>query len=404
MIGGGQSFRIPDAFDSARAVGLNENADVYAWSDDEKKIPLIWKTGYGKGTFVVDNFGICEKATRGFFAASYSLLEDVCVYPVLNGSAFYLDDFPSPVPQGDGTYVHRDYGATIREFYTNIWWPDMMNLAQKYGVRYTGAIIENYEDDTTGNVVRAEDTEQFQYFGNMLLRRDGEIAYHGYNHQPLCLSDIDYKDVLPYQTWQSRRAMELAVSELIAFGDAMFPQIDTIASNYFSGDMAYEQEFEVAKDGLVEQPRIISGCQLNDYMRLAAVSELNIHFVNTHFMHPDDLLDEDRGAKLGWEELKQRLADYMEWLYSSAPCIRNLTGSELSGAIRRFAALSVEKEVTEERVSLKLNHFYDEAYLMLRMNEGGAGKSYGRKTGTHHRKYVPAVCRKNEIVIERTGE
>lgn len=128
-------WQTPDAFDSARAVGLNENADVYAWSDDEKKIPLIWKTGYGKGYFVVDNFGICEKATRGFFAASYSLLEDVCVYPVLNGSVFYLDDFPSPVPQGDGTYVRRDYGATIREFYTNIWWPDMMNLAQKYGVR-----------------------------------------------------------------------------------------------------------------------------------------------------------------------------------------------------------------------------------------------------------------------------
>ena len=68
-----------------------------------------------------------------------------------------------------------------------------------------------------------------------------------------------------------------------------FPQIQTIASNYFAGECAYTQEFEVADDGIVEQPRIISGAILDDYMQMAAVSELNMHFVNSHFMHPDDL-------------------------------------------------------------------------------------------------------------------
>ena len=63
----------------------------------------------------------------------------------------------------------------------------------------------------------------------------------------------------------------------------------TIASNYFAGECAYVQEFEVADDGIVEQPRIISGAILDDYMQMAAVSELNMHFVNSHFMHPDDL-------------------------------------------------------------------------------------------------------------------
>lgn len=33
-----------------------------------------------------------------------------------------------------------------------------------------------------------------------------------------------------------------------------FPEIRTIASNYFVGDMAYTQEFEAAEDGIVEQP------------------------------------------------------------------------------------------------------------------------------------------------------
>ncbi len=397
MIGGGRTYHIPDAYDSAWEVSVGDRAKVYAWTDDEKKVPLVWENNYGKGKFVVDNFGLCEKATRGFFAASYSLLTDVMVYPVIDGSVFYLDDFPSPVPSGDGTYIKRDYGTSIKEFYTNIWWPDMLDMADDHGVKYTGVIIDNYEDDVSGNIEEQNDIQRFQYFGNMLLHQGGELGYHGYNHQPLSLSDTDYGDILPYKTWKNYDAMKKAMTELIRFGKEMFPgtelsvyvppsnvlsekgrqmlakefpEIRTIASNYYAGEMAYTQEFEVAEDGIVEQPRIISGAVIDDYMELSALSELNMHFVNTHFMHPDDLLDEDRGAKLGWEKLKNRLDEYMDWLYTSAPCLRNLTGSELSGAIQRYGALVINKEISEQEIRLELENFYDEAYIMIRMNKG----------------------------------
>nr|WP_294665410.1 DUF2194 domain-containing protein [uncultured Blautia sp.] len=397
LIGGGQTYKITDAYESAWAVELSQRAKVYAWADDSSGVPLIWENDYGKGKFVVDNFGLYEKASRGFFAASYSLLTDVGVYPVINGSVFYLDDFPSPVPSGDGTYVKRDYGTSIAEFYTNIWWPDMIALAAKHNVEYTGVMIENYEDDTDGETRRQEDVQRFQYFGNMILHQGGELGYHGYNHQPLSLSNTDYGGVLPYNTWTSLSAMEKGMKELINFGKEMFPetemsvyvppsnvlseegrallgsmypQIRTIASNYFSGEYAYVQEFEVAEDKIVEQPRIISGAIIDDYMQMAALSELNMHFVNTHFMHPDDLLDEDRGAALGWEKLKQRLDEYMTWMNEAAPALRNLTGSELSGAIERYSALTVEKEITDNEVNLHLGNFYDQAYLMVRLNKG----------------------------------
>ena len=264
-------------------------------------------------------------------------------------------------------------------------------------MQYTGVIIENYEDETDGETERQDDVQRFQYFGNMILHQGGELGYHGYNHQPLSLSDTDYGDALPYRTWTSFSAMEKAMKELMDFGKEMFPEttmsvyvppsnvlseagrkllgslypkIRTIASNYFSGDYAYVQEFEVAEDGIVEQPRIISGAIIDDYMQMAALSELNMHFVNTHFMHPDDLLDEDRGAALGWEKLKNRLDEYMTWLNEAAPALRNLTGSQLSGAIERYDALTVEKDITDKEVHLYLGNFYDQAYLMVRMNKG----------------------------------
>lgn len=406
MLGGGQAYEITDPYDSAWAVQLSEQAKVHAQVEDENGQPVIWENQYGKGKFVVDNFGLYEKSVRGFYAASYSLLTDVGLYPVINGSTFYLDDFPSPVPNGDGTYVKRDYEMSISEFYMNVWWPDMLELASDHGIRYTGVMIENYEDATDGTIEKQKDTKRFEYFGNMLLHQGGELGYHGYNHQPLSLPNTDYGDVFPYDTWKNQSAMKKAVKELVRFGDEIFPstsmsvyvppsnvlsaegrrmlakefpQIRTIASNYFTGEFAYVQEFEVAEDGIVEQPRIISGAIIDSYMKMAALSELNMHFVNSHFIHPDDLLDEDRGAALGWEKLKGNLSNYMDWLDDSAPSLRQLTGSELSGAIQRYGAVTFTKTVTDQEIRLELDNFYDEVYFMVRINEGTPGEVSGGK-------------------------
>lgn len=428
LIGGGRSYVITDPFDSAWEVQLDENVRVYARVGDENGMPLIWERNYGKGKFVIDNFGLTEKAVRGFYAASYSLLTDAGVYPVINGSVFYLDDFPSPVPSGDGTYVRRDYHTSIADFYSNVWWPDMMTLAAKHGVKYTGVIIENYEDDTDGEITEQTDVQRFQYFGNMILHQGGELGYHGYNHQPLSLSNVDYGTVFPYKTWTSLDAMEKAVDELICFGKKMFPatelsvyvppsnvlseegrkllgekfpEIRSIASNYFPGEFAYVQEFETAEDGIVEQPRIISGAVIDDYMQMAALSELNMHFVNSHFMHPDDLLDEDRGAALGWEKLKKRLDEYMTWLNESAEELRNLTGSELAGAVQRYGALTVDKEITEKEIRLHLGHLYDEAYLMVRINEGKPGDVTGGELVNITGNLYLLRAEESEVVIAR---
>ena len=76
------------------------------------------------------------------------LLGSATAYPVINSAAFYLDDFPSPVPSGNGKYIKRDYNMSIAEFYSQVWWPDLVRLAERYGIRFTGVMIENYGDDT----------------------------------------------------------------------------------------------------------------------------------------------------------------------------------------------------------------------------------------------------------------
>lgn len=407
MLGGGERYEFSDPFDSSLSVSLRETAHVWARTGDAGT-PLIWSNDCGSGHTVVCNIGIYDKVMRGFYASAISLLGDATAYPVINSAVFYLDDFPSPVPSGDGTYIKRDYGLSIADFYTKVWWPDLQKLAQKYGIRYTGVMIENYEDAVNQTEpARQPDTTQFRYFGGMLLQMGGELGFHGYNHQPLALWDTDYGTLYDYKTWKNKETLVASLNELIAFQDEVLPnahgsvyvppsnilsvrarkligtdvpRIKTIASTYFEDgtDLPYVQEFGVASDGIVEQPRIVSGGMVDDsYMRLAAVSELNMHYVSTHFMHPDDLLDPDRGAKEGWEIYKGGLVDYLEWLTKSAPDLRRQTGSECSGAIQLFSSVTVSVDTSADAWTLSLGNFHDEAWLMFRANNGEPGAVMG---------------------------
>lgn len=119
MIGGGQRYEFSDPFKSSLLVSLRETAHVWAKTGDTGA-PLVWSSDCGSGHTVVCNIGIYSKVMRGFYAAAISLLGDATAYPVINSAVFYLDDFPSPVPSGDGTYIRRDYGLSIADFYAKV--------------------------------------------------------------------------------------------------------------------------------------------------------------------------------------------------------------------------------------------------------------------------------------------
>ena len=337
------------------------------------------------------------------------MLGEVCAWPVINGAAYYLDDFPAPVPSGEGKYIEEDYVLNIGDFYSQIWWNDISSLSEKYGLRYTGMVIEEYSDQVEGPFVNISGSQRFMYFGNSLLDLGGEIGYHGYNHMPLCLDGFDYEgEYDAYETWGSYGDMKESLEELRSFCEGLypdeefqvyvppsnilsedgrrllledFPEIRAVASLYLGSGAAYEQEYEVAEDGMVETPRVISGYILDDYMRLSAMSELNMHYASSHFQHPDDVLDGDRGASLGWEEMYQRLCEYVEWVDSSAPSIRYLTGSEMAGAVQRFYYVDVDRELTEEGLTLTLSNFQDEAWFLARFNDWEPDVSEGAVSG-----------------------
>lgn len=402
--GNDKEFWYEQVADTALNVSLMQECKVYL-EDVASGVPLLWDYHYGNGKFVIINQVLLDKVSRGMLCAAYSLLGDVSVYPVINGSVFYLDDFPSPVPLGNGKYVEEEFGVNISSFYSNIWWADMIELEEKYGIIHTGLIIEDYSAIVNEPFPANTSVERFEFFGNMLLNNGGELGFHGYNHMPLCTESYDYKGLYDeYNQWPDIETMEMATKELLRFSGTLFPDVrfgvyvppsnimseegrqalknswpdfKVIASLYYEDAVGYEQEFEVAEDGIVEAPRITSGAIIEKYQQLAAFSELNFHYVQSHFMHPDDVLDEHRGAAYGWTKMYEELTGYIDYIYSAAPGIRNFSGSGFGEAIREFDKLSVRRSMEDKELVLELGGFYKDAYLMVRMNEYNPGMVSG---------------------------
>lgn len=394
MIGANRQFFFDESYAFSLNVLLQDTATAYIW-DTRSNYPLLWENPYGKGSFVTMNMALSGKVARGFWCSAYSLLDDISVYPVIDASAFYLDDFPSPVPKGNGEYVWRDYGVDISTFYSNYWWSDMLTWEKNYGIIHTGLIIEAYSDEVE-EFETTQTIDRFRFFGNMLLNQGGELGFHGYNHMPLCTEGFDYKGLYDdYVLWPDTDAMKESLLELKDFSQRLYknqifqvyvppsnilseqgrqaikealPEVRVLASTFFPGDCAYEQEFEVAEDGLIETPRITSGMLQDDFAYLASFSELNFQYVQSHFTHPDDVLDEDRGASLGWPKMKESFEDYLTYIYSSAPNIRNVNGSMMGEAVAVYDKLTLNRQKTMHGMKIRIGGFSGQASLLVALN------------------------------------
>ncbi len=62
----------------------------------------------------------------------------------------------------------------------------------------------------------------------------------------------------------------------------------------------YDQEFEVADDGIIEFPRLSAGYSKNDESLWNIYNGLNMYGLFAHFIHPDDVLDPERNEGKSW--------------------------------------------------------------------------------------------------------
>lgn len=378
-------------------IAINNDCVVHITSND---VPIVWEVKYGKGKYVVFNSNLLqEKMNRGMFVGAISTAIPDFIYPIYNMKIVYIDDFPAPFPQGINKDIYKNYRLSTDQFYSDIWWPDMYRLANKYDLKYTAGLIQDYNNRTEPPFQSTNTVENgnLVIYGRELLKNEWELGLHGYNHQSLVL-DPDVSDYFEYNPWPNQEAMELSLTTVREYISWIFPSykvqtyippsnvlsdigrealkntlpnLKNISSlyNIDPDGYAYSQEFEVAPDGIVELPRITSGFQNPDYQKWDMINGVNVFGVFSHFIHPDDVIAEDRNYSLSWEQLYQNFIDYMEFFHKRYAWMRALTASEASMVVESYDKAKVFINQDEHTIRGYINRFSSDLYFILRTDK-----------------------------------
>lgn len=381
------------------SLSVNLRTDIKTYATNQNQNALIWKNSYGKGNFMVLNATFAHlKAARGVIVGMLSLMDDTYIYPIFNSKTFYIDDFPSPISKTKNKLIYDEYRMDLPSFYQNIWWTDMLQVASRYNITYTGALIETYNDRVTPpfEVANENIINYLISFGRELIKSGGEIGFHGYNHQSLTM-DKNVSKELGYNSWNSADDMKKSLEELLSYASSALPSykissyvppsnvlssegrrilkealpdLVVVASSYHEDatNKEYIQEFEVAEDQILEMPRISSGyiqTKSNDWTIANAITSLGLF---SHFVHPDDVISEDRSGG-NWNEMNEKFDNYMKNIDNRYPWLRAQTATEAAFSIANTLQTSVKLSQSENIINGTIKNFNENNYFILRTNK-----------------------------------
>lgn len=397
---GEKHLNINDDFllNSSLSIELDNQAELLATSTDGN--PLLWKRNYGSGSIMFFNGSMLqEKINRGIFTGALSLLEPVFMYPIFNSKVFYIDDFPAPTSNSDYPSIREEYNRNISSFYKDIWWPDMLKAAKGYNLKYTGEIIETYNDQVHSPFSNPGDQDRSNLisYGRELIKSGGEMGLHGYNHQSLVTDEAISKS-FDYKPWNSQEDMSESIKEVLRFTQDAFPNyalmsyvppsnvLDsdgrealknawpslTVISSLYGEDAtgnAYIQEYEIAEDGIIEMPRVTSGYLSDSYDRWAEANTITSLGVFSHFIHPDDVLNEERSNGQNWEDLYKDFNDKLARLQKTYPWIRSMTATEAALDMATSLSSQVHLHISENQIKGEIFNYQSEVSYILRTDK-----------------------------------
>lgn len=412
LLAGAKGREFSDDVISCDSLGvtLQDDCVVHATNADES-CPLLWERTVGEGKVMVCNADLLDgKTARGLITAAYCRFYPVYAYPVINACVYCIDDCPSPVPAGYDKNIISQYGYTISDFYANVWMPAMQRLAEEYDIKYSAFAIQSYGNQVEGDFDSDENRDTARYYAMQILGMGGEIGIHGYNHQPLVLEGFRYdKENGGYTPWKDVFSMLKSINATIDYteslSDELYVQAYVAPSNIISREAVEEltsqveklrifagiytgtpdqfvTEFEVKPNGVVYCPRLTADMQMEDSEWWTQINELNYHYVESNFIHPDDILDEERSDGGDFEQMVAGYTDMIKW--NKKMGLRDTTISECGAAVQRYSNLSYRQTADANSLTIEAEGFIDGAYMMVRTNgkrvvsaEGGEVKPLG---------------------------
>ncbi len=396
--------------------------------------PIIWSHNSGQGKYIVCNSRERDdKNNYGIYTAILSQLKEDYIYPVMNMKLFFIDDFPSPVPEGNFERIYQETGLSTADFYRRLWWPEMLNNGEKYNVKYTGLIIENYGDQVKGPFMPLADVNarnSLIVYGRELLKAGGELGIHGYNHQSLAPAGYG-QDSLGYATWESQADMEESLRELKRYisdaypgyeihayvppSNILSPEGKTAVKNVFTDIKVYSslwnglatakqyfQNFQLNADGTCELPRVTSGHVSASEKMWENYIVVNYNGVFSHFVHPDEIFYEE-SENLTWTMMKQGLTDLLSELQNRFGWLEPVTATEGYEKMKDYFQMDYRLTRSEDGIKINAWDFHQPLTFILRTDKKIGSVTGGSAQRVQANAYVLTVT-DGDFEIKWAGE
>lgn len=396
--------------------------------------PIIWSHNSGQGKYIVCNSRERDdKNNYGIYTAILSQLKEDYIYPVMNMKLFFIDDFPSPVPEGNFERIYQETGLSTADFYRRLWWPEMLNNGEKYNVKYTGLIIENYGDQVKGPFMPLADVNarnSLIVYGRELLKAGGELGIHGYNHQSLAPAGYG-QDSLGYATWESQADMEESLRELKRYisdaypgyeihayvppSNILSPEGKAAVKNVFTDIKVYSslwnglatakqyfQNFQLNADGTCELPRVTSGHVSASEKMWENYIVVNYNGVFSHFVHPDEIFYEE-SDNLTWTMMKQGLTDLLSELQNRFGWLEPVTATEGYEKMKDYFQMDYRVTRSEDGIKINAWDFHQPLTFILRTDKKIGSVTGGSAKRVQANAYVLTVT-DGDFEIKWAGE
>lgn len=396
--------------------------------------PIIWSHNSGQGKYIVCNSRERDdKNNYGIYTAILSQLKEDYIYPVMNMKLFFIDDFPSPVPEGNFERIYQETGLSTADFYRRLWWPEMLNNGEKYNVKYTGLIIENYGDQVKGPFMPLADVNarnSLIVYGRELLKAGGELGIHGYNHQSLAPAGYG-QDSLGYATWESQADMEESLRELKRYisdaypgyeihayvppSNILSPEGKAAVKNVFTDIKVYSslwnglatakqyfQNFQLNADGTCELPRVTSGHVSTSEKMWENYIVVNYNGVFSHFVHPDEIFYEE-SENLTWTMMKQGLTDLLSELQNRFGWLEPVTATEGYEKMKDYFQMDYRVTRSEDGIKINAWDFHQPLTFILRTDKKIGSVTGGSAKRVQANAYVLTVT-DGDFEIKWAGE
>ncbi len=342
---------------AALDVAAAQDVKLLATSGDHAR-PLVWQRQFDQGRVIYwNNDLLASKPFRGLAVQSVLAVHSGAVMSLVNAGILQVDGFPAPPPAG------------TEDFYARQWFPDMLELTGRYGVRYTWlANLAGWEEPSLE--VEGQTAPFCAYMAYQAERGGHELALQGYGDQPL--QEETLQAVL--LRWQEDSLGQLPASCAPPAGrydqaglaalHAALPSVQVVSATAWGAfEEGGDREFgpEPWAENLFALPRWTSGYTDDDYTRFLALSEMNTLGVWSHSI--------GAGDPASWDETYSQFDELLNWNEEQHPWLRWLTTAaaypELTNYFATDAACTFDKAY-----QITVTFSAHPTYLLLRLNDG----------------------------------